>query len=240
VGDICPKDGLPPGGQKGAYGGQNYKYCTVGGGRRNTASGDHAAVIGGYYNTASGDYSFAAGNRAKANHTGAFVWADGTGADFASTGINQFLIRASGGVGIGTNNPEAMLHVQNATEGVIKVGTPTANGNATIIFEEGNVDALALRYNGSANELRIDDETQDTARMVIERSGNIGIGTTNPAHKLDVEGYVQAYGYYTGDIIFQKEKSKLWRTFEDENGLYLENLKTGKIYRFVLQEVKKE
>ena len=29
--------------------------------------------------------------------------------------------------------------------------------------------------------------------------------TTNPQYELDVEGYVQAYGYYTGDIVFQKD-----------------------------------
>jgi hypothetical protein len=34
--------------------GQNYKYCTVGGGLRNTASGIEATVGGGYSNTASG------------------------------------------------------------------------------------------------------------------------------------------------------------------------------------------
>jgi hypothetical protein len=28
--------------------------------------------------------------------------------------------------------------------------------------------------------------------------------------------------------------------FEDEDGLYLENLKTGKVYRFILQEVEKK
>jgi hypothetical protein len=167
-------------------------YATVGGGYSDTASGYSATVGGGYNNTASGDYSFAAGRRAKANHTGTFVWADGTNADFASTGNNQFLIRASGGVGIGTNSPEAMLHVQNATEGVIKVGTPTANGYATVIFEEGNADAMALRYDGSTNELRIDDETTDNTRMVIERSsGDVGIGTTDPAQKLDVNGIVR-------------------------------------------------
>jgi len=47
---------------------------------------------------------------------------------------------------------------------------------------------------------------------------------------------VQAYGYNTGDIIFQKDGKKLWRMFEDEAGLYLENLNTGKIYSFVLRE----
>ncbi len=35
--------------------GQNYKYCTVGGGRGNTASGYWATVGGGYLNTASGE-----------------------------------------------------------------------------------------------------------------------------------------------------------------------------------------
>jgi hypothetical protein len=70
-------------------------------------------------------------------------------------------------------------------------------------------------------------------------SGNVGIGTTEPQHKLDVEGYVQAHGYYTGDIVFQKDGNKLWRMFEDEKGLYLENLSTGEVYRFVLEKVKK-
>ena len=70
--------------------------------------------------------------------------------------------------------------------------------------------------------------------------GNVGIGETDPEHELDVEGYVQAHGYYTGDITFQKEGRGLWRMFEDEEGLYLENLKTGKVYKFLLQEVEKE
>ena len=55
--------------------------------------------------------SFAAGTRAQANNSGAFVWADSMDADFATTASDQFLIRASGGVGIGTNNPQSALHV---------------------------------------------------------------------------------------------------------------------------------
>jgi hypothetical protein len=85
--------------------------ATVGGGAGDTASGNYSTVPGGRSNKASGDYSFAAGRRAKANHSGSFVWADNANEDFASTGNNQFLIRASGGVGIGTDSPDEELHV---------------------------------------------------------------------------------------------------------------------------------
>jgi hypothetical protein len=86
-------------------------FSTISGGTRNVATGDYSTIPGGINNRAAGKYSFAAGRRAKADHTGAFVWADSADVDFISTGSNQFLIRASGGVGIGTAVPEAKLHV---------------------------------------------------------------------------------------------------------------------------------
>src|SRR5262249_1636314 len=85
-------------------------YSIVVGGLNNTVGGQYATVTGGLNNTASGNYSVAAGQQAQANHIGSFVWNDSTKAHdnttfFASTGINQFLIHATGGVGINTNNP---------------------------------------------------------------------------------------------------------------------------------------
>lgn len=90
--------------------------CFIGGGFQNTISNGAslATIPGGSLNTVGGDYSFAAGRRAKANHNGTFVWADSSNADFASTGVNQFLIRATGGVGIGNTNPTNPLMVVNA------------------------------------------------------------------------------------------------------------------------------
>ena len=93
---------------------------TIGGGNNNTASGRYSTVPGGHSNEAGGDFSFAAGQQGHVRSTalgdaatdhGTFVWADNTDADFISTGPNQFLIRASGGVGIGTNSPAAKLDV---------------------------------------------------------------------------------------------------------------------------------
>jgi hypothetical protein len=77
---------------------------TVGGGYHNIASARYATVPGGYFNTAAGEFSFAAGYRAKANHRGAFVWADkSTIGDLASARSDQFLIRAAGGTLIYSN-----------------------------------------------------------------------------------------------------------------------------------------
>ncbi|MCX6860647.1 MAG: tail fiber protein [Verrucomicrobia bacterium] len=76
------------------------KGSAVGGGENNTASGLFATVPGGRNNVASGENSFAVGRRARATHPGSVVFGDNSDADKNSSGDNQFLIQAGGGVGI--------------------------------------------------------------------------------------------------------------------------------------------
>lgn len=105
----------------------------VGGGRANSASGLDSFVGGGRDNVASAAYSFAAGRRAKAQHTGTFVWANDAISDFSSTGEGQFLIRAEGGVGIGTSSPSAALDVI----GSARFGDQSNQASGTISFVGG-------------------------------------------------------------------------------------------------------
>jgi hypothetical protein len=91
-------------------------YASVGGGYNNKAAGQYATVPGGNLNRAEGKYSLAAGHRALALDDGSFVWADSQNADFASLGPDQFLIRASGGVGIGTAKTSAQLDIAPVAE----------------------------------------------------------------------------------------------------------------------------
>lgn len=82
----------------------NGDLATVSGGLENQASGYTASVPGGRFNRAAGDYSLAAGIRAKADHEGAFVWADASSSDeVLSTAANQVTFRASGGFRIFTD-----------------------------------------------------------------------------------------------------------------------------------------
>jgi hypothetical protein len=163
--------------------------ATVSGGTNNTASGAFATVAGGRWNTAAGDFSFAAGNRAAANHHGSFVWADSPGFFdplFASTSADQFLIRARGGVGIGTASPTKALDVRDGTGafsdgGGIHVGGTGANGDAKLInFGDGDFVHIG--------ENLADDTLELKATRFYFNNGNVGIGTVTPGVKLDVLG----------------------------------------------------
>ncbi len=99
-------------------------YAAVGGGTLNSA-GAYATVPGGSENVAAGDYSFAAGRRAIAGHKGSFVWGDGTDAGISSTSTNQFIVRASGGVWLGTNSSPVLTNgyfLNTSTGGYLSSG----------------------------------------------------------------------------------------------------------------------
>jgi hypothetical protein len=176
----------------------------VGSGRDNTANGRFSVVPGGRLNTASGHFAFAAGWRARANHGGSFVWGDSTNADFASTGTYQFLIRASGGVGIGTNAPEGPLHVLESS-----VSGATANASSIAVFERnsgGFLSVLGLDGNpkgvlfGDGSDAQrggivFDDAINNglefrvagnQTQMTVDQDGDVGFRVLNPTNVIHV------------------------------------------------------
>ncbi len=127
-------------------GGGQINAATVSGGSSNRAFGDYSTIPGGYLNTAGGDYGYAAGRRAivQAPHVGTYVWADSQDLDFVSSGSNQYLARASGGVAFnGTPaNPGFELSVfGNDPDGgfveVLLTPKPSLNGNTGESIEFG-------------------------------------------------------------------------------------------------------
>jgi hypothetical protein len=191
----------------GAINDASYWYTTVGGGLGNSASGYAAVSPGGTSNDASGAYSFAAGNNAQAGG-GCFVW-QGTTLNypplFGSTGSEQFLVKADGGVGLGTNAPEAQLHVFTGSAGTITASTSSSavferdvdnyisvlapdNSESGILFGSPSAqNGASLAYNaGTTSELRI--RMAGSTKVTVLPTGNVGIGTVAPAFLLHVNG----------------------------------------------------
>lgn len=180
---------------------------TSGGGWNCDALGQYATIPGGQDNKAGGDWSFAAGRYAIARHgdpasplpeysgdsngdEGTFVWADSThtseASAFISTGPNQFLISAAGGVGIGTNAPTDPLTVNGAVRSMTG-GFELPDG--TII------DAAADLSNHFHNTLAASDGSPSNA-VFVDAVGRVGIGTTSPdsAFQMDVSGSLASSG----------------------------------------------
>lgn len=96
----------------------------------------------------------AAGNRASALHDGTFVWAHFIDPNdkFKSTDTNQFLIRATNGIGLNTNNPlRSGLHFkQQAVGGLSQIGLVLERGGSSTnnwAFYVATSDNLGFRYN---------------------------------------------------------------------------------------------
>ncbi|HET7375511.1 MAG TPA: tail fiber domain-containing protein, partial [Anaerolineae bacterium] len=163
--------------------------ATVGGGEDNIVSGYHATIPGGSSNSATMSDTLAAGHRAQANHTGAFVWADSTEADFASTGNNQFLIRAAGGVGINTNAPSSDLTISSNSSLVTAIdlyNTTTVSGTYGYRFQVVG-SSVPLRE----GNLEIWGAGSGVNYMTVQPGGNIGLGTTSVPDKLTVNGDIR-------------------------------------------------
>ena len=148
-------------------------WAIVAGGFQNSATDGFATVPGGDYNLAGGQHSFAAGHRAKAIHTGAFVWADSQEADFASTAANQFLVRAAGGVGINTSNPVVSLTVQGsgAYNSIAAAAIAVRNTTANKTWEWHVLDDGRMQFA---------DLGAGATRMVIDTAGNVSALAFNP------------------------------------------------------------
>ncbi len=137
-------------------------YSVVPGGEANQALGSFAVVPGGSFNIAAGDFSLAAGRSARANHQGAFVWADTFPAIFTTSNANEFSARATGGFRFATQvdssgNPTAGIfatslgnvgiNVTSPTSTLSVAGTISASGSittrASFIFQDGSSQTTA-------------------------------------------------------------------------------------------------
>jgi hypothetical protein len=102
------------------------------------------------------------------------------------TYVNKFVVKASGNVGIGTNNPDSYaadannLVIYSATETGMTIVSGTAS-TGDIYFADGTsaLNRGYLQYHHADDSMRFG--TAATESMRIDSAGNVGIGVSNPS-----------------------------------------------------------
>jgi hypothetical protein len=119
---------------------------------------------------------------------------------FNANGASEVLsITQGGNVGIGTTNPANLLHVAGAGDvakfsttgsGFLYINQATAGNNyLQLAFQVAGLDKWHVGIAPTTNDFSFwNSATSQTAFTLKQSNGNVGIGTTNPLARLQING----------------------------------------------------
>jgi len=142
------------------------------------------------------------------------------------TGDDKFAILGAN-VGIGTDQPGAILDVRDRLRGMlarfqrndnttivsgIRINAPNAGTHTYLDIAVDPAERKAgLGVGIGSSTLPLNQESLDNAAIVWDTDGNVGIGTTTPAYKLDVLGDMRAGGSTVDDAkIYLQNSQNTW------------------------------
>ena len=127
----------------------------------------------------------------------------------ASVGAADISFQAEGGnVGIGTSNPATILDVDGGiNKGKVKVdgtsalaqlkfyrwsGSGGSYNSSAIVTDQNSSGGSILKFQTASGSASIPGSETLNTQMVIDGSGNVGIGTTTPREALSVNGKIRS------------------------------------------------
>src|SRR5210317_2239683 len=123
---------------------------------------------------------------------------------------------ANNRVGIGTTNPLYPLAVESSTSGLVsRIYNTNTDGQGLLIRAGSTSSATRVLQLASSNDTKI---------MTVNSNGNVGIGTNNPAYRLDVQdatiGMIRAYGSSIGRLSLQNSTRHYSTSVQGSNWLF--------------------
>lgn len=143
---------------------------------------------------------------------------------------NIMFLETTGNVGLGTSSPLAKLHIE---DGNLKMTNPSrpwlifdhlaGDLNGGIQWWQDSLVEMELFYDDINESLRLWDTPGGVPRVVIERTGNVGIGTTAPTSALEVNGQFELGSGLYSKIISNNDVSQigLFSSFTPYKGAYI-------------------
>ena len=120
---------------------------------------------------------------------------------------NALVIQPNGNIGIGTNSPSQKLQIKGGTDASLSNGSGYFiigdELGTNIVFDNNEIIA---RNNESSSSLFIQCSGSTSNTILNENGGNVGIGLTNPAYKLDLPNNTNATG---------QGRANAWKTYSD-------------------------
>ncbi len=148
-------------------------------------NGDLIGKLGMRYATSGADTALLKFYRGTTSYDGAVA--------ITTSGTDRFIVKGDGNVGIGTAAPTQVFDVVKTTgDANIRMKTDAGDSDAGLILQN---DARTWKINnkaGYSDALAFEDVNSGVTAMVMEKvTGYVGIGTVDPAYKLDVSGGIR-------------------------------------------------